>query len=66
MNFNVECLISDNPRQSRLSHYFVLCVYVLWFILFCECVLEVMPKNPYKDFSHLGRAQHYRQLNGIN
>lgn len=25
-----------------------------------------MPKNPYKDFNHLGRAQHYRQLNGIN
>lgn len=80
--------MSDNPRQSRLSHYFVLCVYVLWFILFCECVLEVygirhqdikisltpkfklifvsMPTNPYKDFKHLGRAQRYRRLNGIN
>jgi len=25
-----------------------------------------MPKNPYKDFNHLGRAQRYRRLNGIN
>jgi len=25
-----------------------------------------MPKNRYKDFKHLGRAQRYRRLNGIN